>query len=227
MRTASFDIGKKNFAFCVQDFPDEIEYSSEEDLVTKTQQLGKISYLENLDLTTNCNPKLYLDPKVFGNLTCELQKLEEMWKTVDVFIVEQQVCYKGVRNPMALKLMQHVISYFWIKHSDKKVIEFAGFHKGQVLGAPRTFGTITVHYKNGNTREIKDNLKKWAIRKATEILESRQDLENLDKLNSLRKKDDASDTILQSIAHQVIMRIPKAGQHNRTVKTKTKRKTKK
>lgn len=227
MRTASFDIGKKNFAFCIQIFPEISSYQNETDLIHQIETTGMIEELENLDLTIGCNSKLYLDPLVFGNLTKELSDRDHLWDNVDVFVVEQQVCYKGVRNPMALKIMQHVISYFWIKHSGKPVIEFAGFHKGQILGAPKEFGTITVHYKNGNSREIKDTLKKWAIRKATEILEKRQDLKNMEKLVSMRKKDDASDTILQGIAHQVLIRIPKAGQHNRATKRYNKRRRKK
>ena len=53
---------------------------------------------------------------------------------------------------------------------------------------------------------IKDNHKKWSVRKTREILELREDKTNLTKLESLKKKDDVSDCVLMIQAY-VIMNL--------------------
>lgn len=231
MRIASFDIGKKNFAMCIQDFTEETlktcSGSVDEDcVIEKISRNGNVIAVDNLDLTEGCNQKLYLDAKVFPNMIQKLNERSEILGSCDVYVVEQQMSFKGARNPAALKLAQTVMTYFWINHPGKPVIEFPAFHKGQVLGAPREFGTITKTYKNGNTREIKDTLKKWAVREVTRILELRGDDVTMTLLQDLKKRDDVADTILQSIAYVVLQYIPTAGQRNRPVR-KTKRKSKK
>lgn len=230
MRVASFDIGKKNFAFCVQDFPDEkiiaakeshISNSESEDtIIKKIENTGEIIYIENMDLTSGCSTRLYLDPLTFKNMADELNSRKYIWEHCDVFVVEQQLSYKGVRNPMALKLGQHCMSYFWILYPDKLVVEFPSFHKSQVLGAPREYGTITKNFKNGKSKEIKDNVKRWAIRKADEVLVNREDSINTERIRSSKKKDDLSDCILHGIAYVALDVDKKFGQKNRIRKKK-------
>ena len=55
MFIASFDIGKKNFAFAIE-------------------ENSKIVLFRNLDLTENSNKKLYLDPIIYHNMYSELEK---------------------------------------------------------------------------------------------------------------------------------------------------------
>ena len=202
-------------------------YSKEEDyVIEQLSEGGKVVAIDNLDLTTGCNAKLYLDPKVFPNMIEKLQEREGILSSCDVFVVEQQMSFRGARNPAALKLAQTVMTYFWVRHPGKPVVEFPAFHKGQVLGAPREFGTITKTYKNGKTREIKDTLKKWAVREASRILELRHDDATSTLLQDLKKRDDVADTILQSIAYVVLSFVPTAGQRNRPPR-KTRRKARK
>ncbi len=232
MRVASVDIGKKNFALCIQDFSEQVLTDcegdkSEDEIIAIVSQGGNVISIDNLDLTEGCNPKVYLDPKVFPNMIEKLNERREILESCDVYVIEQQMSFRGARNPAALKLAQTAMTYFWINFSGKPVIEFPAFHKGQVLGAPREFGTITKTFKNGKTREIKDTLKKWAVREATRILEQRNDQATLVLMGDLRKRDDVSDTILQSIAYIVLRYCPHAGQRNRPVRKTRKGRRKK
>ena len=126
-----------------------------------------------------------------------LDERKEYWNKCDLILIEQQMSFgRRKTNTMALKLGQHCYSYFSIVFPEIEVLEFPAYHKTQVLRAPKKFGKIEKTYKNGKTVLIQDNLKKWSTRKAISILNLRQDSEFLQKLNSLKKKDDASDCVL-------------------------------
>lgn len=202
----SFDIGKKNFAFVVeeidldklkfvQNIPKNIRYNNNgtsTSIFNKTlsslYQCGKVLLFRNLDLTGNCDKKAYLDPKTFFNMNTELDKYKEYWDKCSIFIIEKQMAFKGKRNTMALKLGQHCFSYFIFNYGvTKKVIEFSAYYKTQILGAQKKL--------------TKPQRKKWAIEKALSILAEREDYENLTHLNSVKKKDDIADCILMNIAY--------------------------
>ena len=202
----SFDIGKKNFAFVieeidldklkfVQNIPKNIRYNSDglsTSIFNKTlsslYQCGKVLLFRNLDLTGDCNKKAYLDPKIFFNMNTELDKYKKYWDKCSIFIIEKQMAFKGKRNTMALKLGQHCFSYFIFNYGvTKKTIEFSAYYKTQILGAQKKL--------------TKPQRKKWAIEKALSILAEREDYENLTHLNTVKKKDDISDCILMNIAY--------------------------
>ena len=67
---ASFDIGKKNFAFVIEEI--EEKELQKQRLLKKNKksiiECGKIVLFKNLDLTMDTNKKLYLDPKIFHNM---------------------------------------------------------------------------------------------------------------------------------------------------------------
>ena len=112
-----------------------------------------------------------MDPRTFINMTDTLDTYKHIWDTCSAFVIEQQMSFGRKRNTMALKLGQHCYSYFSIFYRDfKKVIEFPSYHKTQMLDAPKKFGSIKKTYKNGKSKMIKDNHKKWSIRMATHIL---------------------------------------------------------
>lgn len=216
LNLVAFDIGKKNFAFCM------IEYSMDDineliQLKSNTAELydnlyknGKVILFSNNDLTFDCNNKKYLDPKVFINMTDKLDEYKSYWDNVDVILIEQQMAFRGKRNTMALKLGQHCYSYFCINYrNSKSIIEFPAYHKTQVLNAPKKFGKIEKVYKNGKTKMINDNLKKWSIRTCTEILEKKNDEDTLEILNKLRKKDDVSDCLLMTKSYILLKYIYK------------------
>lgn len=199
LRIAAFDIGKKNFAFVVQEFEThELELAKTKDKLYVT---GKIILFKNVNLTNGCK-KCYLDPRTFINMTDTLDTYKHIWDTCSAFVIEQQMSFGRKRNTMALKLGQHCYSYFSIFYRDfKKVIEFPSYHKTQMLDAPKKFGRIKKTYKNGKSKMIKDNHKKWSIRLATHILEMKKDLEHLEVLNKMKKKDDVSDCLLMIYAY--------------------------
>lgn len=223
----SFDIGKKNFAFVIEEIdkeklknieniPKKDRYNKDGtcttdflDLINKLYDCGSIKLICNLDLTYNCNPKKYLDHRTFINMTNELDKYREYWMNCSTFIIERQMGFKNKRNTMALKLGQHCYSYFSIFYPEKDIIDYPAYHKTQVLGAPKKFGTITKNYKNGNTREIKDNRKKWSCRIAKSILEIRNDSNSLEIYDNSTKKDDISDCMLMNITYCYLKFIDK------------------
>ena len=203
IRIATFDIGKKNFAFVVQEF--ENITNLPKDNLDELFKLGKIVLFENIDLTYNCNKKSYLDPRTFINMTDTLDKFIDIWDTCSSFVIEQQMAFGKKRNTMALKLGQHCYSYFCIKYRDfKTVLEFPSYHKTQLLNAPKKFGKILVKYKNGKEKYIKDNHKKWSIRMAEKILKIKSDTTHMNVLKNMKKKDDVSDCLLMIYAYLIL-----------------------
>ena len=229
MRIASFDIGKKNFAFYIEEFEPETlsslqninvrnRYNLDQSPTTEMAELLRSIYLngktilhKNLDLTKNCDKKLNLDPETFYNMNDVLDEYSEYWDECDIFLVEQQMQFgKGKRNPMAQKLGQHCYSYFTFKYGrNKKVIEFPAYYKTQVLGAPK----INVgNYKNGNIKwkgMSKPERKKWSVAKAKEILEERGELDVLQGIKTVAKKDDLADTLTQLQAFKFLRFVDK------------------
>ena len=210
----SFDIGKKNFSFYIEEFdidilknlkncPKDLRYQASgipTDTFRKTLDsvcsTGKKILLENLDLTIGTDKKKYLDPKVLYNMTTTLDTYKNYWKQCDRFVIEKQMSFGKRHNTMALKLGQHCWSYFSIKYPDKIIEEFPAYHKTQVLGAPK----IKTTTKNGKTRYKAINKlarKKWCIKKALEIMTSREDTDTIKQITNSKKKDDLCDVICQ------------------------------
>ena len=204
---ASFDIGKKNFAFIIEEvdlnklknivnIPASKRYNKDgtpTDSFTKIlddlYMCGKVILIKNLDITYDCDPSKYFDPHLFINMQNELDKYTEYWNKCDAFIVEQQMSFGRTKNnSMAVKLGQHCQSYFLINYNNfKTTIEFPAYHKTQILGAPKC------------ERKTKPGRKKWAIKKALEILNMRNDEETLSKVTTKKKQDDMSDCLLMTI----------------------------
>jgi hypothetical protein len=215
-RVASFDIGKKNFAFCIEEFdpklltslsPPKSQYNVDgtptEEMETLLKTLcgnGKIITYQNRDLTKNCNAKLKLDPESFHNLTELLNEYTSFFDTCNAFIIEEQMSFGSRINTMAIKLGQHTYSYFQIRYGKTKIIsEFHAYYKTQVLGAPKEKGK-----KARWISMSKPKRKKWAVSKATEILELRKDDVTLKILRDAKKRDDLADTLIQLQAYKYI-----------------------
>lgn len=208
----SIDIGKKNFAFYVEEVSLEhlskIKNISKEQKYntngTPTQEMieildkvyinGKTILHENCDITQNCATNKKLDPETFYNMTDLLDKYTDYWDKCSYFIIEEQMKI----NQMACKLGQHCYSYFAINYGrSKNVIEYPSRYKTQVLGCEKIKGK---QFKNGNYRwktVSKPLRKKWSIKKATEILEKRGEKSVLDNIQTKSKKDDLADTLTQ------------------------------
>ena len=211
---ASFDIGKKNFAFCIEEFDRTLlesiptptsKYKIDgtptlpmQQSLKKVFQNGKIILHKNIDLTYNCDEKKMLDPETFHNMIDELNKYKSYWDNCLCFIIEEQMSFGKKLNKMAMKLGQHCYSYFTFYYGrTKQVIEFHAYHKTQVLGAPKSQGKP---YKSGKIRYKameKTDRKKWTVEKAIQILSDRGEQEVLKNLTNKKKKDDLADTLCQ------------------------------
>ena len=223
---ASFDIGKKNFSFYIEEFdkkimtslpksikglnPDgtvTVEYNNTLETIYKT---GTKILLENVDLTHGCDHKLYLDQEVMHNMTDLLEEYNSYWDQCDVFIIEKQMSFGKKHNTMALKLGQHCWSYFACKYRrTKELVEFPAYHKTQVLGAPKDekrtkAGKISYKAVDKPTR------KKWCITEALRVLAVRDDADTISQIQSVRKKDDLCDVICQLQAFKYCMYVNKS-----------------
>lgn len=223
---ASFDIGKKNFAFYIEEFNrTEImklpcisktkRYNSDgtptpifAEVVKKVCMNGKNILFKNSDLTVNCNNAKYLEPEMFHNMTDLLDNYLEYWDKCSAFVIEKQMSFGKKHNTMALKLGQHCWSYFAFKYGRfKEIIEFPAYYKTQILGAKKVEkqvkGKTTYKAMNGVSR------KKWSVEKATFILKDRDDLETMLALKSTRKRDDLADVLCQLQAFKILVYIDK------------------
>jgi hypothetical protein len=226
--SASFDIGKKNFAFYIEEY--NIEDINNQKNITKNKRYnkdgtttkefskvikniclnGKTIIFKNSDLTIGCDKKKYLDKQIYYNMYDLLDNYKEYWDKCSYFVIEQQMSFGNRRNTMALKLGQHCYSYFVYRYGrfGKDIFEFPAYHKTQVLGAQK----IQKKLKSGKIsyKAIdKPARKKWSIIKATEILENRNELEIMNQLKSKKKKDDLADVLCQLQAFKFLYFIDK------------------
>lgn len=202
MYIASFDIGKKNFAFCIEKCDHNelyglnpirktIRYVSDgscsNDMIEVLNKVcinGEIILIKNVDLTTNCKQVKTFDQRILINLTRVLTDYRKYWDMCQIFIIEQQMCFGKKRNPTALRIAQHCYSFFIIQYASfKTIIDFPSYHKTRVFGASKKYS--------------KYERKKWSIEKAIHILQERDDSNTLQLINESKKKDDLSDIIVQ------------------------------
>ncbi len=232
---ASFDIGKVNFAFYIEEIElgefknikniakakryNENGTCTEgfENIMQKVYKNGKRILLKNFNLTSNVDKKKYFDLEICYNLIDYLDLYSEYWDNVSYFIIEQQMSFGRKTNTMALKIGQHCASYFMFKYGRfRKVVEFPSYHKTQVLGAEKQLKDSSSKKTTKKVMRKKWTLekyarKKWAIEKAKSILELREDHETLESLTKSRKKDDISDVICQLQAWKYLKFIDTTG----------------
>jgi C-terminal processing protease CtpA/Prc len=219
---ASFDIGKKNFSFYVEEFnletlknlqniPKKDRYhpngTCKDDfskLLREIYSNGKKVLLKNVDITGDTDKKKYFDSDLCHNLTEMLDKYTEYWEKVDYIVIEQQMSFGVKTNTMALKLGQHCASYFMIRYGrTKKLIEFPSYHKTQIMGSEK-IEKVTKAGKKSYKNIDKPARKKWAIETAYGILTERDDFDTIDEITVCKKKDDLSDVIVQTQAFKYL-----------------------
>ena len=227
IRVCSIDIGKKNFAFyieeidneallSIQTIPKENRYHlngtpSEEfkSILKRVWSNGKTILFQNNDLTKNCKKGAYLDTEVYYNMIDLLDSHGSYWDSCEAFVIEKQMSFGKKNNTMAVKLAQHCWSYFAFRYGRfKQIIEFPAYYKTQILGAPKTEKRL----KNGKItyKSIdKPARKKWSIVQATEIFKDREDDNTMSSLNSNKKKDDLADCVTQLQAYKYIVFVDK------------------
>jgi hypothetical protein len=224
---ASFDIGKKNFAFYIEEFdksklmnlpclPNIKRYNIDgtatpefSKIINNVCMNGKSILFENSDLTEGCKKSSYLDPETYHNMTDLLDQYINYWDQCDAFVIEKQMSFGKRHNTMALKLGQHCWSYFSFKYGRfKEIIEFPAYHKTQILGAKK----IETIMKKGNVKYTsidKPARKKWSVEKAMSILKERNDFDTISSLTSARKRDDLADVLCQLQAFKILVYIDK------------------
>lgn len=217
---ASFDIGKCNFAFCIEKFdsdkfssivsvPKAKRYTKDTrectpeflDSLSRVYLEGEILLHKNVDITGGASSSKYLDDQIFLNMYKVLEDHAEFFEKCSIILIEQQMSF-GVNkiNTMALKLGQHCRSYFFFKYgAAKEIIEFPAYHKTQVLGAGKIGGKIM----------SKPERKKWSISKMTDIFLERGDMDSLDLIKDEKKKDDLADVFVQLQAFKFLRFVSK------------------
>lgn len=187
MYIASFDIGKRNFAFCVE----RVEYSD------NMYSHEEIVLLKNVDLTSNTVQSKTIDPLWFINMNHILDTYKTIWDKCSYIIIEKQMGFGKNINYMALKLGQHCYSYFTFHYARFKVIiDFPAYHKTQILNAPLKMN--------------KYQRKKWAVEKVLEILQNRDDTLSMQIISEYSKKDDLADVILQLQSFKYLLFVEKS-----------------
>lgn len=220
---ASFDIGKLNFSFYIEEINlEELKnikkiplcqrYNSNgtctdkfKEVLKKVYKYGKKILLKNIDLTPGTNKKKYYDIELCYNMTDVLNKYAPYFDNVSYFVVEQQMAFKKKCNTMALKLGQHCMSYFIIKYGrEKKVFEFPAYNKTQILGCEKVEGKIG---KIGKIKYINIGdkaRKKWCETESICIYNEREDYETINEINSVLKKNDICDNTCQMQAFKIL-----------------------
>jgi len=175
---ATIDPGINHFAICIADIHDgqtDILDLTVENVNTENNKLYGASNLNNdilINITKLLDTKLSLLDKV-SIIAIEEQLLD---RQVGKFIVKGNRLMKLIEN--------HCISYFLIVYSTlKSVFTIPAMKKTKLLGAPRGL--------------TKYQRKKWAVKKAFELLTKRGDESTQIKIcKSPSKKDDMCDCLL-------------------------------
>ena len=131
---ASFDIGKCNFSFYIEEINIDnlksLENLKKEDryfpngtckkefasLMEKIYKNGKKILLKNVDLTVGTDKDKYFDSDICYNMFDVLDEYKEYWDNISYVIVEKQMAFGRKINTMALKLGQSCQSYFMMNY---------------------------------------------------------------------------------------------------------------
>ena len=186
----SIDIGKKNFAFYIEEINKEELFSIQnlqkdkrynlngsptltfKELLKRVWTNGKTVLFQNNDLTKG---QKISEPEICYNMNDLLDQYSVYFDNCSTIIIEKQMSFGKKHNTMAVKLAQHCWSYFAFRYGRfKQLIEFPAYYKTQILGAPK----VEKRLKNGKTSfksMDKPQRKKWSIVQTTEIFNDRQD----------------------------------------------------
>lgn len=199
MIIATFDMGTRNFAFCVEQRNNDVsrtvikptfdaEGNPTEEYRKQLEEVyrkGRLIECQRIDLIEYS--KQHRISNIYLTLTLILDKFIRLWDSVDVVLIEQQMAYgRNKANIQALRLSQHCLSYFYTIYSSFKVIqEWPSTHKTRMLGCPHT------------GRRTHRERKQFSVDLAMRILEDRKDPLR-DIFHSMTKKDDIADCILMA-----------------------------
>lgn len=135
--------------------------------------------------------------EIYSKLNVFLDQYTNYYKNADLIVIERQMPY----NYKAVRISQHIISYFIsyyrhvITNKNPLIVEIDPQLKSRALQGPKGM--------NNN------DLKKWSVTKATELLEMRNDQPSLTVLKKeKRKADDLADVVCQVEAFCVLQNLP-------------------
>jgi hypothetical protein len=145
----------------------------------------------------NENQEDIIDFQTRKNIICHLEKYKNWWDSVDVIGIEQQFFTNlpfnrgkksGGANIDAIKISEIISSWFLMTYSkidDIKNIDITDIGKKYI-------GFIPAPFKTSMLADIpkKENKKKWAIKKAVEICELREEKDNVEMLTARKKRGD-------------------------------------
>lgn len=230
---ASFDLGKKNFAFYIEEFSaselNNLIYIKKEnrykkdgtptdefsEILKKVCINGKNILFRNVDLTVGCDKSKKgngLDPEILHNMNDLLDDYLKYWDYCSFFVIERQMQFNKKYNTIALKLAQHCWSYFSFKYGRfKHIIDFPAYYKTQILGAKKVEDVSKKKKKDVICYKTMDKpaRKKWSEEKAMSILREREDWLTLSDLSSVKKRDDLADVLCQLQSFKVLYYIDK------------------
>jgi hypothetical protein len=166
---ASFDIGKNNFAFCVEQIPIYSFVTTD-----NTDTVGKIVSVSNIKLGEN--KKKYTFSNLFGILVKQMR----LWETCTVFLIEQQY----TKNKVATKIQHHLEAFLHTTFPFRPIFIISAKLKTNKLSG----GNYNMTYKQR---------KQFCIDQAIQILLNRNDSLTLKELEKYKKKDDICDAICQ------------------------------
>jgi hypothetical protein len=205
MRVAAFDMGTRNFAFCVEEYetledrPVKAQFDADgcatdvyqTYLDTQVYPRGRLVEMQCIDLKQYCESQSISN--LYLGLTGVLNAYTRLWDAVDVFLIEQQMAYgHNKANIQALRLAQHTLSYFLTIYGPfRRIQEFPSTHKTRILGCPRT------------ERRTHKSRKIFSVQLATRILSGRDD-PLYPTLRTASKQDDVSDCVLMIQAHKAL-----------------------
>ena len=213
MKIASFDIGFKNFAFCIEECgvctidkvcykPDGTIADACVETVRSVCRNGKLLLVVKEDLVEGKSKDLALACLNMSNL---IDKHMDLLRRCNHFLIEKQCFFGRTCNPTAVSLAQHCYSHLVIRLGEEKLRQiqfFPAYHKTQILGMAKIKSTRKT--KTGKIRfksDTKPNRKKWAVHKAQSILSERGELKCI---SDHKKKDDIADVVLQAQAFKLL-----------------------
>jgi hypothetical protein len=146
---------------------------------------------------------------VYLNLTLFLDKYYSLFRECHIILFERQI----TDNYSMIRMSQHTLSYFITKLT-KSPIESKTNIKLNILNyEPKTViieinSQVKGRQLGGAVGLKKNQLKKWAVDKAIELLTIRGDTFSLEIIRRLKKKDDVADTVVQLEALCSLLKLP-------------------
>ena len=136
---ASFDPGTVNLGFAIEEIPIDDD---------NTRITGHTVLFTNHNVSVS--DKRGTSAELFIKITDLLDEYIKYWDLCTVVLIEQQMQFGATRNTTALKVGQHILSYFIFRYgSFKMIMEYPARLKTRLMGAPPKLS--------------KPERKKWAV----------------------------------------------------------------